>query len=94
MATIEKSLPNANVSGGVFLDPNNTMLGIGQWTDQKRALIFEWPVLIFSVGYLWHRGFVSGRESNATFGFGDFLFVIIAAYMLKRIGVMRRWEGM
>jgi hypothetical protein len=88
--TLTKMVPD--VRAKFYWNPSDTTNRIAHGLDQKRATIFEWPILWFSTAYLYHRGFV--RNSEGQFGLGDFVLVTIVSYALKYFAVGRRWEGM
>lgn len=81
-----------NLPFDVQFTPGETTAGVGQGVDQVRATIFEWPILWLSTAYLWNRGFVR-PNTERSFGIGDFLFVTVVSYVLKRLAVGKRWEG-
>lgn len=78
---------------GIWVKPGNFLGGVGEGVDHTRATIFEWPIIWFSVAFLYHRGWVRPND-DISFGLGDFLLVTVVSYLIKRMAVGQRWRSM
>lgn len=82
-------------AAGEYANPGSPTKGVGKavkFGDQLRGTFIDLPVLVIATGLLYNMAFIKGNEEKS-WGFGDVLFVVIAAWLLKRTGVASRWQG-
>lgn len=61
-------------------------------TDQARGTFIDFPIMVVCLGILYKMAVLDGEE-NQSIGGGDVLFILIVAFVLKRMGIASRWKG-
>lgn len=69
--------------------PLQTAKNVVMFGDNLRATIYDGIPLLFGVAFLYDKAFIEGED--ASWGLSDVLLVWMAAWAVKRIGVVRRW---